>query len=351
MKTLLHFPNIYKVAGDGGGGSHGGTDQVGASTLALATFKVAVAGRGAALAFSQLIAVHGDTHAASRFAPLETCLAANSGDAFFLGHAPYLHRARHDHRPHGGRDMFALDIARRHAQVLQARISAGSDEDPIEGNIDNLLPGLQVHILQSSLVRFALLDVLLPGRVGHDAVDIGNHARVGAPRDLRPYAIYVYRVDGIEGRARVACQLSPGGHRLLKAFAFRSKGASLDVREGGLVGSDHASARPGFDGHVAEGHASFHGEATYSRAAELNDVACTNVCPQLANDGQRQVFGSDAGRQFACDADMHRLRTLLQETLRGKDLLDFAGTNTKGQRSHGPVGRGMRIAAHDGHSR
>src|SRR5713101_10023398 len=89
------------MPGDGSGGSHGGTDQVGASTLALATFKVAVAGRGAAFALGQLIAVHGDTHAASRLAPLKACLAEDSGDALLFSHAPYLHRTWHNHRPYG----------------------------------------------------------------------------------------------------------------------------------------------------------------------------------------------------------------------------------------------------------
>src|SRR5579859_5398517 len=105
------------MPGDGSGSSHGGTDQVGASTLALATFKVAVTGRGAALAFSQLIAVHGNTHAASRLAPLKTRLAEDSGEPLFFSHAPYLHRTRHNHRPYVRGNMFAFDIAGSHAQV------------------------------------------------------------------------------------------------------------------------------------------------------------------------------------------------------------------------------------------
>src|SRR5579859_2151723 len=140
------------MPGNGGGGSHGGTDQVGASTLALATFKVAVTGRGAALAFGQLIAVHGDTHAASRFAPLETCLAEDGGKPLLFSHAPYLHRTRHDHGPYGGCNMFALDITRRHAQILQARVRAGADKNPVQGYLADLLPRFQIHILQSAFV-------------------------------------------------------------------------------------------------------------------------------------------------------------------------------------------------------
>src|SRR6266704_3639378 len=122
---------------------------------------------------------------------ISTKWPAMAAAAAMAGLTSWVRRARPDHRPHSGRDMFAFDRARRHAQVLQARVRAGADEDSIQGNIGNLLPRLQVHILQSSFVCFALLDVLLPGRVGHDSVDIGHHARVGAPRHLRPYAISV----------------------------------------------------------------------------------------------------------------------------------------------------------------
>src|SRR5712691_4205351 len=135
------------MPGDGRSGSHGGTDQVGASTLALATFKVAVTGRGTAFAFGQLIAVHGDTHAASRLAPLKTCLAEDSGKPLFFSHATYLHRARHNHRTYVRSNMFAFDRARRHAQVLQGRVSAAAHKSSVRGYVAYLLPRFQIHIL------------------------------------------------------------------------------------------------------------------------------------------------------------------------------------------------------------
>ncbi len=134
----------------------------------------------------------------------------------------------------------------------------------------------------------------------------------------------------IEAGAGIACQLTPCSHCLLKAFTLRSIGASLDVREGGLIGSNHTSARPGFDGHVAEGHASLHGEIAYSRAAELDHIACSYSGAQLANDGEGEILRCRFRGQFACDADMHRFRTFLQEALCGKDLLDLAGADAEG---------------------
>ena len=47
------------------------------------------------------------------------------------------------------------------------------------------------------------------------------------------------------------------------------------------------------------------------RTAELDDVAGAHAGAQLANDGQRQVFGGHTGSQRALHADVHRLGPLL----------------------------------------
>src|SRR5215475_8949602 len=61
--------NIGEVAGDGGGGRHFRADQMRASSAALASFKVAIAGRSAALARSQDVGIHSQAHRAARLAP------------------------------------------------------------------------------------------------------------------------------------------------------------------------------------------------------------------------------------------------------------------------------------------
>src|SRR4051794_22091303 len=55
-----------------GGGGHGRTHQMGAPSPALPAFEVAVRGRCAALAGTEHIFVHAETHGAAGIAPLES---------------------------------------------------------------------------------------------------------------------------------------------------------------------------------------------------------------------------------------------------------------------------------------
>src|SRR5438552_9699370 len=98
MVPLLHLSNINKVAGNSGSGGHSRADQVGTSAASLASFKVTVAGRGAALALGELVAVHGNAHAASCLAPLKASVTENVGQSLFFGHATHAHRAGDDQR-------------------------------------------------------------------------------------------------------------------------------------------------------------------------------------------------------------------------------------------------------------
>ena len=95
---ILPVANIDKVAGDGGGGGHGGRNQVGAAPLALPAFEVAIAGRGTALARRELVGIHGQAHAAAGLAPFEAGLAKDPVKPFALGLSFHLAAAGHDHR-------------------------------------------------------------------------------------------------------------------------------------------------------------------------------------------------------------------------------------------------------------
>src|SRR5688572_17074797 len=88
------------MARDRGGGGHRGADEVRAPALALPPFKVPVAGRGAALARTERVRVHPQTHRAARLAPLETGLAEDFIKPFGFGRALDGLRAGHDHRAH-----------------------------------------------------------------------------------------------------------------------------------------------------------------------------------------------------------------------------------------------------------
>src|ERR1019366_7901910 len=79
--------------------------------------------------------------------------------------------------------------------------------------------------------------------------------------------------------------------------------AALEIREGGGVGSDHSGACSGLDGHVAYGHAAFHGESADGGAGVFDDVAGGAGGTDLADDLQDDVLGGDAGGQVTFDVD------------------------------------------------
>ena len=68
------------MAGDCGGGGHGGADQVGATAGALPALEVAVARGGAALAGRQNVGVQPQAHRAAGVAPVEARVAEAVGD-------------------------------------------------------------------------------------------------------------------------------------------------------------------------------------------------------------------------------------------------------------------------------
>jgi hypothetical protein len=86
-------------------------------------------------------------------------------------------------------------------------------------------------------------------------------------------------------------------------------------------------------------------------AGELDDVPGAAGGADLADDGQHDVLGRDAAAELAVDADQHGLGLLLQQALRGQHMLDLGGADTEGQRAEGAVGRGVAVAADDGHAR
>ena len=73
------------MATHGGGGSHGGADQMGTTPGALATLEIAIAGRGATLTRLQSISIHGQTHRAAWFTPLESSRLEDDVQTFAFG--------------------------------------------------------------------------------------------------------------------------------------------------------------------------------------------------------------------------------------------------------------------------
>ena len=66
---LEHLPYVGDLAGDGRCGRGERTGEEGAATFALPALKVAVAGADGILARLELVAIHGDAHGTTCFAP------------------------------------------------------------------------------------------------------------------------------------------------------------------------------------------------------------------------------------------------------------------------------------------
>ena len=77
---------MHEVTSHGRCGSHGGTHQMRAPAFTLTAFEITVGGGGAAIARTQTISVHRQTHRAARFTPLKACFDENLVQTFFFGH-------------------------------------------------------------------------------------------------------------------------------------------------------------------------------------------------------------------------------------------------------------------------
>src|ERR1700682_3893014 len=148
------------MAGDARRGRPRRTDQMRASTGALAALEVAVRRRRAALAWLESVVVHRQAHRAAGLAPLETGGRENAIEAFALGLR--LHRAGpgDDHRQHHVVGLVtALHHRRGGTQVLDARIGARADEHLVDANVADGGVRCEAHIDERAL------DALPPLRV------------------------------------------------------------------------------------------------------------------------------------------------------------------------------------------
>ncbi len=146
----------------------------------LPTFKIPVAGGGAALARLQNIRIHSQAHRASRFAPFESRIQKNLMQAFLLRRALHRLRSRHHHRSHICIYMMAASHARRRPQILQPRICARPDEYAVDADVFDPLSLLQAHILQSQL-SCSSVGFLQTAGLRHSSGDGSNHPRIRPP--------------------------------------------------------------------------------------------------------------------------------------------------------------------------
>src|SRR6267378_8621682 len=162
----VEFTDVHEMPGDGCGGGHDRADEVRAAVFALAALEIAIAGAGAALVRRQDVGVHTDAHAATRVAPLKTGVAENFIESFFFGLRFNAARAGDnqcllDVFCH----MLAFDKMRGGAEIIEARIGAGADEDAVHGNIHDGCAGFQPHVFQRAFRGLLIVEILEVMRV------------------------------------------------------------------------------------------------------------------------------------------------------------------------------------------
>src|SRR5450755_1607371 len=140
--------NVGKVTSDGRCRRHHRADQMSSPTASLPTFKISIAGGGAALSRLQNVRIHAQAHRASRLPPFEPGILKNAMQPFPLGHALHRLRTRNHHCPNFRTHVMSLSHARRGSQIFNPRIRARSNEHAVDPDVLNPSPRFQAHILQ-----------------------------------------------------------------------------------------------------------------------------------------------------------------------------------------------------------
>src|SRR5262245_43471145 len=103
---------------------------MGARARSLPSAEIAVGGRGAALPWRHHVATDAGAHGAAGFAPVETGVAEDAVEPFLLGLA--LDGGRAGRHQSGNLAHPPCQDRGCSAQILDARIGAGADEDAVD---------------------------------------------------------------------------------------------------------------------------------------------------------------------------------------------------------------------------
>jgi hypothetical protein len=341
--------DIREPARDRRRGGHGGGGEMGPTAAALAAFEVAVGGGHATLARGKLIGVHGEAHGAAREAPFEARVDEDLREPLLLGLGAHEAGARNHHGAQAVLDLLALQDRRGGAQVLDPAVGAGADEDRVDLDVLEALAGPEAHVVERAARSLDLAAREVLGR-RHGAGDGQHVLGARAPSHDGGDVLAANGDHLVEMRALVGVERAPPGQRGLPLLALGGMGAALHVSEGLLVGRDQARPRAALDGHVADRHAAFHAELADRLPAVLDDVAGAARGAGVADDRQGDVLGGDAGTERPGDLHLHVPGLLLDQRLRGQNVLDLGGADAMGERPEGPVRRGVGVAAHDRHA-
>ena len=145
----------------------------------------------------------------------------------------------------------------------------------------------------------------------------------------------------VEDSIGVTLQLFPALYSTVPLLTLGSIFTTLQVFEGGFVGSNDASARAHLNGEIGERETTLHAQRSDGATCIFHGIACGTACGHLSHDIEGNVLGCDARLQYTFHVDAHGLGLLLQDTLRGQHLGHLAGADTHGYGAHSSMRAGV----------
>ena len=120
-------------------------------------------------------------------------------------------RAGDDHGADGGGDAMAAHDGGGGAQVFDAAVGAGADEDAVDGDLLDGLAGSEAHVVERAVEGLAVGIRGVGVGERHGGVDAGDHAGGGAPGDGGCDLCGVEGEFAVEGCAGVGGEGAPVG--------------------------------------------------------------------------------------------------------------------------------------------
>src|ERR1700722_2599933 len=214
----------------------------------------------------------------------------------------------------------SLGHARRRPQILNPGVGARSNEHTIDSNLLNPLSWIESHILQR---KFGGPPISFPqaSDLRHAPRNGSYHPWIRPPGHKRGKLRRVDLHHFVERRAIIAWQTPPKRDCFLPLRTSRSKFLPLDVSDGRFIRRYHPCSRARLDAHIAQRHAAFHRKRPHRRARVFDHVSSRAVRSDLSDDPQSQILRTYALGKPAPHINLHRLRLLLRQALRRKNML------------------------------
>mmetsp|Transcript_12221 Transcript_12221/g.26961 ORF Transcript_12221/g.26961 Transcript_12221/m.26961 type:complete len:434 (-) Transcript_12221:112-1413(-) len=234
---------------------------------------------------------------------------------------------------------------RHFSNIFNASIGTGSDKHLFNGHSFQRLSFFQTNVFQRP--RHGRLSSRVLALHGGNGTRHGRHIlRRRSPRDGGGNIVGVNDDRLVVFGILVGHERFPIRHGLLPFVGIRCHGSALQIVKRHFVGGNNSRPSPRFNGHVGNGHASFHGQTLNGRTTKFNRIARTTTGTNHTDNVQHHILTRHAWSQFTIDSYQHVFGLGLGQGLRRQNVFHFARSNAKGQGPKGSVRGRVRITAH-----